>query len=71
MVVSTGFSLHTYMNLRNVFFLQEDSEVKKLDLSAGSNSKLAPEVQSLIKMIFDVESMKKAMLEFEASLTRA
>ena len=70
MVVSTGFSLHTCMILRNVFFLQEDSEVKKLDLSAGSNSKLAPEVQSLIKMIFDVESMKKAMLEFEVSLTR-
>ena len=31
----------------------------------GTNSKLAPEVQDLVKMIFDVESMKKAMMEFE------
>lgn len=31
----------------------------------GANSKLAPEVQGLVKMIFDVESMKKAMMEFE------
>ena len=32
---------------------------------AGANSKLAPEVQNLIKMIFNVETMKKALLEFE------
>jgi poly [ADP-ribose] polymerase len=32
---------------------------------AGANSKLAPEVQQLIKMIFNVETMKKALLEFE------
>ena len=34
-------------------------------VGAGTNSKLAPEVQDLVKMIFDVESMKKAMMEFE------
>ena len=33
--------------------------------AAGSNSKLAPEIQDLIKMIFDIETMKKAMMEFE------
>ena len=33
--------------------------------SAGSNSKLAPQIQDLVKMIFDIESMKKAMMEFE------
>ena len=33
--------------------------------AAGSNSKLAPEIQDLVRMIFDIESMKKAMMEFE------
>ena len=32
---------------------------------AGANSKLAPEIQQLVKMIFNVETMKKALLEFE------
>lgn len=36
---------------------------------AGATSKLAPEIQELIKMIFDVETMKKALLEFEVSRT--
>lgn len=34
-------------------------------VGTGTNSKLAPEVQELVKMIFDVDSMKKAMMEFE------
>lgn len=33
--------------------------------TAGSNSKLASEIQDLVRMIFDIESMKKAMMEFE------
>lgn len=41
--------------------------MKKLDSNAGTNSKLPNQVQDLIKMIFDVESMKKAMLEFEVN----
>lgn len=36
-----------------------------LTASAGTKSKLAKPIQDLIKMIFDVESMKKAMVEFE------
>ena len=32
---------------------------------AGANSKLTPEIQQLVKMIFNVETMKKALLEFE------
>lgn len=36
-----------------------------LTATAGTNSKLAKPIQDLIKMIFDVESMKKAMVEFE------
>ena len=39
----------------------------KLDGSAGTKSKLAPEVQDLVKMMFDVEQMKKTMVEFEVN----
>ena len=38
-----------------------------MNVKAGSNSKLPKELQDFIKMIFDVESMKKAMMEFEVS----
>ena len=34
----------------------------------GSCSKLHPSLQDLVRMIFDVESMKKAMMEFEVCL---
>lgn len=44
---------------------QDEEAVKRLTASAGTKSKLAKPVQELIKMIFDVESMKKAMVEFE------
>lgn len=40
-------------------------DASQLTLAPGSKSKLAPEIQDLIRMIFDVESMKKVMLEFE------
>jgi len=43
----------------------DETIVCKLDETDGSRSTLHPEVQSLIRLIFDVESMKKAMLEFE------
>jgi len=36
-------------------------------VGAGTKSKLPKAIQDLIKMIFDVESMKKAMVEFEVS----
>lgn len=39
--------------------------MKRLTASAGTNSLLAKPVQELIRTIFDVESMKKAMVEFE------
>lgn len=48
---------------------QEDEQVKKLDLS-NSNSKLPLGVQEIIRMIFDVESMKKAMMEFEIDMKK-
>ncbi|GFO48668.1 poly [ADP-ribose] polymerase [Plakobranchus ocellatus] len=48
---------------------QDDEEVKKLDL-ANSTSKLPKQVQEIIRMIFDVESMKKAMMEFEIDMKK-
>ena len=44
---------------------EDDSSLSLV--GAGSDSKLAPEIQNLVKLIFDIESMKKAMLEFEVS----
>lgn len=49
---------------------QDEEAVKNLTASAGTNSKLEKPVQELIKMIFDVESMKKAMVEFEIDLQK-
>ncbi|XP_053548122.1 poly [ADP-ribose] polymerase 1-like [Bombina bombina] len=49
---------------------QEEDVVKKLSVGAGTKSKLPKPVQELIKMIFDVESMKKAMVEFEIDLQK-
>ncbi|XP_056621312.1 poly [ADP-ribose] polymerase 1 [Triplophysa dalaica] len=49
---------------------QDEEAVKKLTASAGAKSRLAKPVQDLIRMIFDVESMKKAMVEFEIDLQK-
>uniref|UniRef100_A0AAY4B7G1 Poly [ADP-ribose] polymerase n=1 Tax=Denticeps clupeoides TaxID=299321 RepID=A0AAY4B7G1_9TELE len=49
---------------------QDEEAVKKLTASAGTKSLLAKPVQELIRMIFDVESMKKAMVEFEIDLQK-
>ncbi|KAK5852963.1 hypothetical protein PBY51_006793 [Eleginops maclovinus] len=49
---------------------QDEEAVKKLTATAGTKSKLVKPVQDLIKMIFDVESMKKAMVEFEIDLQK-
>lgn len=43
---------------------EEDTDVLE---KAGAKSKLAPEIQELVKMIFNVETMKKALLEFEVN----
>ncbi|XP_046535174.1 poly [ADP-ribose] polymerase 1 [Equus quagga] len=49
---------------------QDEEAVKKLTLNPGTKSKLPKPVQELIKMIFDVESMKKAMVEYEIDLQK-
>ena len=43
---------------------QDDDDVG-ISIAAKSNSKLPPEIQDLVRMIFDIESMKKALKEFE------
>ena len=49
------------------FFPQDDEELKTT-IAAGSKSLLPVPVQELIKMIFDVESMKRTLVEFEVSV---
>ena len=50
-------------------FGQESADVAKLDLKL-SKSKLDKPIQELITLIFDVDSMKKALVEFEIDLTK-
>ena len=45
---------------------QDSKELKKLEV-AKSTSKLHKAIQELVSLIFDIESMKKAMVEFEVS----
>ncbi|XP_048213481.1 poly [ADP-ribose] polymerase 1 [Perognathus longimembris pacificus] len=49
---------------------QDEEAVKKLAVSPGTKSKLPKAVQELVGMIFDVESMKKAMVEYEIDLQK-
>lgn len=49
---------------------QDEEAVKKLTVNPGTKSRLPKPVQNLIKMIFDVESMKKAMVEYEIDLQK-
>ncbi|XP_057363781.1 poly [ADP-ribose] polymerase 1 isoform X3 [Manis pentadactyla] len=49
---------------------QDEEAVKKLTVTPGAKSELPGPVQDLIKMIFDVESMKKAMVEYEIDLQK-
>lgn len=48
---------------------QDEAEIKKLDMDS-SNSSLPRNVQDIICMIFDVDMMKKAMLEFEIDMKK-
>ena len=45
----------------------QDDEELKTTIVPGSKSLLPSPIQELIKMIFDVESMKKTLVEFEVS----
>ena len=41
--------------------------MKKMNAKAGSSTKLDKAIQELIKMIFDIDTLKKTLLEFEVS----
>lgn len=43
----------------------QDEDVVKKPISAGSKSKLAKAIQDLVALIFDVDTMKSALVEFE------
>lgn len=66
---------HNFQKFPNKFYPleidygQEDENIKKLDLSK-SKSKLHKAIQDLVRIIFDIESMKKAMMEFEIDLKK-
>lgn len=63
---NTTATLLGLFNWVSDFLLPKDEEaVKKLTVTPGTKSELPRPVQDLIKMIFDVESMKKAMVEYE------
>ncbi|EDO46812.1 predicted protein, partial [Nematostella vectensis] len=49
---------------------QAHEDVVKAKIEMGSKSKLPSQIQELIKMIFDVESMKKTLIEFEIDLKK-
>ena len=44
-----------------------EDEVTSLNLEFAIDSKLSPEIQQLVRMIFDVENMKKTMSQFEVT----
>lgn len=44
---------------------QEDDSVGVAKPIVSADSKLAPAVQELVRMIFDIDAMKKTMMEFE------
>ena len=45
--------------------MQDEVDFGQMMVSAGATSKLDPAIQNLVKMIFDVDSMKQTLLEFE------
>uniref|UniRef100_UPI00358E437B poly [ADP-ribose] polymerase 1 n=1 Tax=Myxine glutinosa TaxID=7769 RepID=UPI00358E437B len=49
---------------------RDNHELQKLTQSAGIKSLLDPAIQDLMQLIFDVDNMKKAMVEFEIDLQK-
>ncbi|XP_055693222.1 poly [ADP-ribose] polymerase [Lutzomyia longipalpis] len=47
-----------------------DSKTDKMSMESSVPSKLQPQVQDLIKLIFDIDAMKKVMLEYELDMDK-
>ena len=45
-----------------------EDEISTFKLETSVDSRLPPEIQQLVRMIFDLESMKKAMSQFEVTV---
>ena len=45
--------------------IKDEEDFAQMMVSAGTTSKLDPAIQNLVRMIFDVDSMKQTLLEFE------
>lgn len=60
--------LFVEMMNNNYYLSVFQDEAKALDSISNIPSKLPETVQRLIRLLFDVESMKKVMYEFEVSL---
>ncbi|PAA60827.1 hypothetical protein BOX15_Mlig033515g2, partial [Macrostomum lignano] len=71
-----NFFANEFKKLPNRFFPveldygQEDDSKLKLSAQKSLKCKLAPQVQQLLQFIFDIDSMKQTMLEFEIDLKK-
>ena len=45
--------------------MKDEEDFAQMMVLAGATSKLDPAIQNLVRMIFDVDSMKQTLLEFE------
>lgn len=54
-----------------IFLNVKEEETAPKPLVAGSKSKLPKPVQELVALIFDVDTMKKSLVEFEVGITIA
>jgi hypothetical protein len=63
---------YIYVDLKNLKKDESESEVKSKinDKNFVSKSSLAKPIQSLIQLIFDIETMKQQMKEFEIDLNK-
>ncbi|XP_038072994.1 poly [ADP-ribose] polymerase 1-like, partial [Patiria miniata] len=48
----------------------DDEEIAKLDEAVDIDSKLHPQIQNLMKLIFDIDTLKKTMVEFEIDMDK-
>lgn len=48
----------------------DDEKIKQMEAKSAIPSKLPPQVQDIIKLIFDVDAMKQTMMEFELDLEK-
>ncbi|XP_022090532.1 poly [ADP-ribose] polymerase 1-like isoform X2 [Acanthaster planci] len=48
----------------------DDDEIAKLGANTDVESKLHPQIQNLMKLIFDIDTLKKTMVEFEIDMDK-